>query len=568
MFVRRFKRSNGQVSVVLVENYRDGGRVKQRTIEYLGTEAKLNATDPEAVNKLIAKYKGQKSETETLIKLTLNPADKIAPHNTIRNYGYLYLEKMYQELGLDDECRKIQKKSAIQYNLDDCLKLLCFMRALYPQSKKASLENGLEYFLKDFSIKLEDLYKSLTVLNKHKSAFVARMHRELKARYARQTDILYYDVTNYFFEIDQPDEFRIKGCSKEHRPLPIVQMGLFMDSQGLPVDFYLYEGNKPDCTTLKPSFEQVKKNYKADKVIVTADKGLNSESNLGYLLSHGNGYIVSQRIRGAKKDLRDEVLKDDGWLGAEGASFEMKEFTRTITVTYPDKSKHEHKQKVLCLWSEKYQSKEKQERDHLLDKIATLAADPKAFKRSCHKGMNKYIEEVLVDAQTGEVKQDCQTHTRLNREKIAADEALDGYYLIVTSETSLSASEILNRYRGLWRIEQTFRITKSDLQSRPVFVRTKEHIHAHFLTCFMTLTMLRMLEVRLERKYSCRRIIDGLNSAVATEMKKGIYTVNRRDEVMDALDGHYQIESSRRYLKTEDLRRYQKQILKAVYTTN
>lgn len=152
MFVRRFKRSNGQVSVVLVENYRDGGRVKQRTIEYLGTEAKLNATDPEAVNKLIAKYKGQKSETETLIKLTLNPADKIAPHNTIRNYGYLYLEKMYQELGLDDECRKIQKKSAIQYNLDDCLKLLCFMRALYPQSKKASLKNGLEYFLKDFPL--------------------------------------------------------------------------------------------------------------------------------------------------------------------------------------------------------------------------------------------------------------------------------------------------------------------------------------------------------------------------------------------------------------------------------
>lgn len=567
MFVRRIKRKNGQVSVVLVESYREGGRVKQRTIEYLGTESDLTKSDPEAVSKLIAKYKGKSSRAESIIKMSLNPGDRIAPYNTIRNYGYFYLEKMYRELGLDDVCNEIQRKSGIQYDLDGCLKLLCFMRALRPGSKKASLESGGDYFLDDCKARLEDVYKSLTMLDRHKAEFVSRMHRELAAKHGRRTDVLYYDVTNYFFEIDRPDELRVKGCSKEHRPLPIVQMGLFMDPQGLPVDFYLYEGSRPDCTTLKPSFEKIKQVYRADKIIVTADKGLNSSSNLGYLLSHGNGYIVSQRIRGAARDLRDEVLKDDGWLGADGEDFEIKEFERNIQVTWPDGSRHGHRQKVICLWSGKYQAKEREERASLLDKIAGLAADPKAFRRSCHSGMKKYIDEVIVDRQTGEVKGDCLMQTALNQDRIAQDEALDGYYLIVTSETHLSAAEILNRYRGLWRIEQTFRITKSDLQSRPVYVQTKEHIHAHFLTCFMALTMLRMLELRLGRKYSCRRIIDALNSAVAMEMKKGIYAINRREKAMDDLDRCCQLEFNHRYVKSEDLLRYKKDILKAVYTT-
>jgi transposase len=566
MFIRRVPRKSGEVGIVLVENYRENGHVKQRTIQYLGTESELNKKKSTCVEALKKKYNGKTSKA-SLIYLTLNPNEKIPKHNTVRNFGYFYLEKMYQELGLDEICNAIQRKSKIQYDLNDCLKLMCFMRALEPDSKKATLEESTDYFLEDYQLKLEDLYKALTVLSEHKDEFVSRMHQELKARYGRQTEILYYDVTNYFFEIDEPDTFRIKGCSKEHRPLPIVQMGLFIDQQSLPVDFYLYEGNKPDCTTLQPSFEEVKALYGADKIIVTADKGLNSASNLGYLLSQGNGYIVSQRIRGASKELRDEVLKDEGWEGVDSGDFEIKQFTRIINVTYPDKSKHEHNQKVVCIWSRKYQVKEKEERDNLLDKIAKLAADPKAFKRSCHMGMRKYIDEAIVNVETGEIEKDCKTHTAINHKKIAEDEALDGYYLIVTSENELSASEILNRYRGLWRIEQTFRITKSELQSRPVFVRTKAHIHAHFLTCFMALTMLRMLEVRLNRRYSCGKIIDGLRSAKASEIKKGFYSINKWDDVISEINSRYQIPLEKRYVKREELSLFRKQVLKAVYTT-
>jgi len=567
MFIRRIKRANGQVSIVLVEGYRENGKVKQRTVEYLGTESELTKDDPDAVNKLINKYKKAQNSKDAFIKLTINLAEKISDRNTVRNYGYFYLDKMFSELGIDKLCNEIQAGSKIEYSLKDCLRLMCFMRALKPSSKKSCQERGFDYFFEDFNLKLEQIYKSLTVFDENKDNFIKQIHHSLCEKYDRKTDLLYYDVTNYFFEIDNEDEFRKKGCSKEHRPLPIVQMGMFIDNQGLPVDYYLYEGNKNDCTTLKPSFDEVKSTYKADKVIITADKGLNNGPNLGYILSNGNGYIVSQKIRGAGKALQAEVLNEEGWHTNLSGDFRFKEFTRNIDVEAPDGKKINHDQKVVCIWSRKYQIKEKSARDALLEKIVTLASDPAKFKQSCHKGMKKYIDEITVDMATGEENKTVKVTTALNQEKIAKDEALDGYYLIVTSETHLSLSEIIEKYRGLWRIEQSFRITKSDIHGRPVFVRTKEHINAHFLTCFITLTMLRMLEIRLNRKYSAKAIIDGLNSAVAVDIGKEIYQINRRDDVVDELDQIYGLDFSNRYVRKENMTIHHSEIINSLYTT-
>lgn len=567
MFIRRIKRANGQVSIVLVEGYRENGKVKQRTVEYLGTESELTKDDPDAVNKLINKYKKAQNSKDAFIKLTINLAEKISDRNTVRNYGYFYLDKMFSELGLDRLCDEIQSGSKVEYSLKDCLRLMCFMRALKPSSKKSCQEKGFDYFFEDFSLKLEQIYKSLTVFDETKKNIIKQIHHSLCEKYNRKTDILYYDVTNYFFEIDAEDELRKKGCSKEHRPLPIVQMGMFIDDRGLPVDYYLYEGNRSDCTTLKPSFDEVKTTYKADKVIITADKGLNNGPNLGYILSNGNGYIVSQKIRGASKALQNVVLNEEGWHTNLNGDFRFKEFTRNVEVETPDGKKIKHDQKVVCIWSRKYQIKEKSARDALLEKIEALASDPAKFKQSCHKGMRKYIDEITVDKATGEENKTVKVSTSLNQEKIAKDESLDGYYLIVTSETQLSLSEIIDKYRGLWRIEQSFRITKSDIHGRPVFVRTKEHINAHFLTCFITLTMLRMLEIKLNRKYSAKAIIDGLNSAVAVDIGKEIYQINRRDEVVDDLDRIYGLDFSNRYVRKENLTIHHSEIISALYTT-
>jgi len=567
MFVRRIKRRNGKVSVVLVEGYRINGKVKQRMVEYLGTESDLIKDDPEAINKLVAKYKTKQAQTDAFVKLVLRLNQNIAEQNSIRNYGYFYLERMYEELGLSELCQQIQKEQRVKYDLNHCLKLLCFMRALNPCSKKSSLEQGFDFFVEDYNLKLEQIYRSLTILKRYKADFVTTMHSALCNSYQRKTDILYYDVTNYFFEIDEEDSFRRRGCSKEYRPLPIIQMGMFIDNQGLPVDFYLYEGNHPDCTTLRPSFSQIKKSYGAEKVIITADKGLNSGSNIGYLLSENNGYILSQRIRGASKDLKAIVLAGEGWKTDFAERFKLKEFTRSIKVTYPDGSVHKHQQKVIAIWSEKYQHKEKATRDSLLELVSQLAKDPSKFKQSCHKGMKKYIDEIAIDKRTGEKTNAVCITTVLNQKKIAEDEELDGYYLIVTSEIELSATEIIEKYRGLWRIEEAFRITKADLKSRPIFVRTREHIEAHFLTCFIALTLLKMLEIRLKHRYSSRKIVDGLKSAVAIEISKNIYEINRREEVLDILDIMYQAKLGNRYVKAEQLRQYHARILDLVYTT-
>ena len=567
MFIRRIKRANGQVSIVLVEGYRENGKVKQRTVEYLGTESELIKNDPDAVNKLIQKYKDEQNSKEAFIKLTVNLAEKISETNSLRNYGYFYFDRMFKELGLDVLCSEIQSGTKEEYSMMDCLRLMCFMRALKPSSKKSCFENGYEYFFEDFNIKLEHLYKALTSLSNNKQTIVERMHDSLCKKYDRKTDILYYDVTNYFFEINDEDDFRKKGCSKEHRPQPIIQMGLFIDNRGLPVDYYLYEGNKPDCTTLMPSFEKIRNTYKAGKVIITADKGLNSGANLGYILSNGNGYIVSQKIRGASKSLTDEVLDESGWHSNKSEDFKYKEFIRKINIRYPDGTVHAHEQKVVCIWSLKYQIKEKSSRDALLSDIAAMAEDAAKFRQSCHKGMKKYIDETAVDKSTGEENKNVIVKTSLNKEKIEKDESLDGYYLIVTSETYLGIADIIRKYRGLWRIEQSFRITKTDLKGRPVYVRTREHINAHFLTCFITLTMLRMLEIRLDRKYSDKAIIDGINSAMATNISKGIYQINKRDEVMDDLDNLFGITFDKRYVRKETMIGYQAKILSSLYTT-
>ena len=567
MFIRRIKRANGQVSIVLVEGYRENGKVKQRTVEYLGTESELTKNDPEAVNKLIQKYKDEQNSKDAFIKLTINLAEKISETNCLRNYGYFYLDRMFKELELGALCDDIQSGTKEEYSLKDCLRLMCYMRALKPSSKKSCLEKGYEYFFEDFDLKLEQIYKSLTSLAKEKKKFIDTMHNALCKEYGRNTDILYYDVTNYFFEINEEGEFRKKGCPKEHRPQPIVQMGLFIDNQGLPVDYYLYEGNKPDCSTLVPSFEEIKKTYGAGKVVITADKGLNSGSNLGYILSGGNGYIVSQKIRGASKELTAEVLNESGWHSNESGDFKLKEFKRTVNVRYPDGTNHEHEQKVVCIWSRKYQIKEKSARDALLSNIESLAEDSAKFRQSCHKGMKKYIDEKTVDKDTGEENKNVALKVSLNQEKIKKDEMLDGYYLIVTSETNLSAAEIIKKYRGLWRIEQSFRITKTDLRGRPVFVRTREHISAHFLTCFIALAMLRMLAIRLNRKYSEKAIVDGINSAMAADISKDIYQINKRDEVINELDNLLGINFDKRYARKETICGYRYKILNSVYTT-
>ena len=286
MYLRKIKRSNGEVSVVLVESYRKNGKIKQRTIKYLGTESSLIKDNPNAIEEL-KKYYASLPKREMEVTLRLNLKEKISESNIILNYGYFWLEKFFNQLGLPLICKHITSSTGIKYNLLDILRLLVFSRCLIPDSKKSTYLTR-DKFVEDFDIKLEDIYKSLDILYEYRRDIISTIGKNIREKYDLDTSITYYDVTNYFFEIDEPDDLRKKGVSKEHSPNPIVQMGLFIDKSGIPLDFSLFSGNTPDCSTLCSSFTQLKEQYKSERIILTADKGICTTDNLGLILRDNN----------------------------------------------------------------------------------------------------------------------------------------------------------------------------------------------------------------------------------------------------------------------------------------
>ena len=362
------------------------------------------------------------------------------------------------------------------------------------------------------------------------------MNDRIKKNYGRDTSLIYYDVTNYYFETDEQNDFLHKGISKEHRPNPIIQMGLFMDNRGIPITYELFPGNTNDCLTYRPNFGRIKKQFDLGRVISVADKGMTTGDNIWYTINTPthDGYVFSMSIRGAEKAIKDYVLKEEGyeWLGTEYKRKSRKS-PRTILVTSVTgkKMKKQVDEKQVVFWSEKYARRAKAERETALAKARDLAQNPGNYTRATSYGAAKYVKKIDYDKETGEILTSSSI-LDIDEEKIREEEALDGYYMLLTSEMEASDDEIIDMYRGLWRIEESFKVTKSELEARPVYVWTKEHIEAHFLTCFVALTIARILENKLEQKYSVGRILDSLSKAECSLAQQNYYLFDYYDEVL------------------------------------
>ena len=362
------------------------------------------------------------------------------------------------------------------------------------------------------------------------------MNDRIKKNYGRDTSLIYYDVTNYYFETDEQNDFLHKGISKEHRPNPIIQMGLFMDNRGIPITYELFPGNTNDCLTYRPNFGRIKKQFDLGRVISVADKGMTTGDNIWYTINTPthDGYVFSMSIRGSEKGIKDYVLKEEGyeWLGTEYKRKSRKS-PRTILVTSVTgkKMKKQVDEKQVVFWSEKYAKRAKAERDTALAKARDLAQNPGNYTRATSYGAAKYVKKIDYDKETGEILT-ASSILDIDEEKIREEEALDGYYMLLTSEMETSDDEIIDMYRGLWRIEESFKVTKSELEARPVYVWTKEHIEAHFLTCFVALTIARILENKLEQKYSVGRILDSLSKAECSLVQQNYYLFDYYDEVL------------------------------------
>ena len=541
MHLRKTKTNNGRIYLAIVDSFYDKQKKMSRskTIESLGYLDVLEKEydDPIAhFQKRVEQLKAEKAARQAPIHFTFYDSDRLCIGDDLRkNFGYAALSQIYHELGLHTFLTNRQRHSKEQYDANTIMKMLVYSRLLFPASKKSSYDDR-EHFFEKTDYSLDDVYRCLSFLDKHKENLQIWLNNHIKENYGRDTSLIYYDVTNYYFETDKQTDFLRKGVSKEHRPNPIVQMGLFMDNQGIPITYELFPGNTNDCLTYRPNFGRIKKQFDLGRVISVADKGMTTGDNIWYTINTPthDGYVFSMSIRGADKSIKNYVLEQKGyeWLGTEYKRKSRKS-PRTIQVSSVSgkKIKKQVDEKQVVFWSEKYAKRAKTEREAALTKARDLAKNPGNYTRSTSYGAAKYVKKIDYDKETGEILT-ASSVLDIDEDKIREEETLDGYYILLTSEMETSDDEIIDMYRGLWRIEESFKVTKSELEARPVYVWTKEHIEAHFLICFIALTIARILENKLERKYSIGTILESLSKAECSLIQQNYYLFDYYDEVL------------------------------------
>ena len=505
--VKKYK-SGVKTHVRVVEGYRDDdGKIKQRTIKSFGFLE--DQTDQEKFMQMVKDF-----DDNFLLSKKAKKDSFLRPFNENNynkpiNYGYKFIESIYNCLELDKYFSK--KYSKAKYDLNDIFKFLVIQRILNPDSKRATFQTKDSLYLINNDFELEDIYRSLDKINDYKIEIQKHLNDKVKAIIGRNSEYAYYDVTNYYCEIDFPDEdgLRKRGVSKEHRVDPIVQMGLFIDNNSLPISMSLFKGNTADTKTLQPIMIEIKKNYNLNRLVVVADKGLNSSSNINYIINNGDGYVVSQILRGKKgKKYQDKLLDDSLFTYNSDRTFKYYEYIEDYEIINLNNEKETKKRKVLIYW--KYDDailEAKKREDKLGRALKSLGNNAYSIKHT----YEEYIKEVHSVEKTGEVAN--KVTRELDEDKVSSDALYDGYFCIITSEIEYDYKKILEVYGSLWKIEESFRITKSELDARPIYMSTEEHINAHFMICFVALLIVRMLQYKLNFKMSVERIVRALNTS-------------------------------------------------------
>jgi len=564
MYLRKCpNKKTGRVQLDIVQAYRDkDGKSKHKSVLHIGylDLAEKQYPDPiahftEVARQMTAEYKEQTKPVH--IEFYLKQAMEKS-YDECKNFGYAALSKIYHELDIKSFLGNRQRSAKTDFNLNSIFRLLVFSRLLYPASKKHTYENRNLFFERsDFS--LDDVYRSLGAFAKVKDGLILHLHNRLKAAYGRDTSMVYYDVTNYYFEIDEQDRLRRKGVSKEHRPDPIVQMGLFMDANGLPITYGLYPGNMLDKQTFIPMMDKIQDDFQLKRVIYVADKGMTCGDNIGQILMDKNGYVFSYSIRGANKEFKDFVLNQSGYKFNADHSFKLKSriYPREITVTTVTGQKRRIAidEKQVVFYSEKFAEKARRDRAAALQKAEELIKSPAKYNRATAYGAAKYVKGIVFDPKTGEVLTKAKKSLSLDLDLLREEEKYDGYYGLVTSELDELDQKVIDIYRGLWKIEESFKVTKSEFETRPVYLTREEHIEAHFLICFTALLIARILEYVMKSKYSVGTLLDSLKKANCFRLEQSYYVFNYYDQVLADIGQALGLDFSLKYRCLSDIKK-------------
>lgn len=557
LFIKKYKTSYGKTHCSIVDGYRINGKTKHKTIINYGHLEDLEKLYDDPIEFLNNELARLKKEFETKITATFDTKQDNDFDDDTFNIGYSYLKKIFQELNISCILKGKQHSTNVEYSLTKACELLTYSRILDPGSIKYTYEHKNQFF-EPFDLSLDDLYRSLKPMLNCKEDIFKTIWENTKDTYNRDASTSYYDCTNYYFEIeyDDPDTIdennniikkglRKRGPEKNHRPDPIVEMGLLLDKQGFPISYNLFSGNTSEKETLVPELQKIKRRHNIDKVIVVADRGLNCSDNMiktaGIDLDKENrdGYIYGQSVRGANEEFKNWVLsgdyKIDKIINDDGKEIIFKHKSRVypkkMYITREDKglTKNENKkkqaiivdQKQMVYYSQKYADKQKRDRQMIIEKAKDLIKNPSAYTKATSYGAAGYVNNIKFDKKTGVVIED--STLSLNEDKIIEEAKYDGYYSIVTSEENLSDLELRNIYKGLAKIEETFKITKSEFNARPINVRLEDHIDAHFLICFISLVIIRILQNKINEKYTIKNLLDKMKNFKCTHETGNLY---------------------------------------------
>ncbi len=510
----------------------------------------LNKEEKDNYNDILLKL----SQTKSLEKNT----------NFLFNGGYLFLQDIYYDLGINNICNSISDKYQFKYDLNDILSKLIYSRIIYPSSKLKTLELS-KHFIEQPNFEYQHILRALEVISKESDFIQSELYKNSIKNSKRNDKILFYDCTNYYFEIEEDDDFRKYGKSKEHRPNPIVGMGLFMDGDGIPLSFDTFPGNTNEQVTLKPLEKKIINDFDSSKFIVCTDAGLASNYNRKFNNKNNRKYITTQSLKKLKEFLKEWSLDlSKGWkLPGSDKMFNISELriNKDLIKKYYDKVFYKERwikednieQRLIVTYSPKYQEYQRSIRVKQITRAENIInKNPKNIKSNNENDSKRFITNIPT-TDNGEVA--LNNNYTLNQDKIDDEAKYDGFYSVCTNLED-EVTEIIKINKRRWEIEESFRIMKSEFKARPVFLSREDRIKAHFTTCFLALVIYRYLEKKLNGEYTVSQIIETLKEYNFREFKGfGYVPTYTYTDLIEKLNKNFSIDTSKEIIEHKNFKK-------------
>ena len=548
MRIMKGKSSNPTYHVI--QDVRRNGKRSTEIIENLGSASeiceKYHVSDADAwAADYIKRKREEAASKDHKVLVSYNTSAVIDKDKRLSfNAGYLFLQQIYYQLGLPSICRKIKKENSFEYDLDNILSRLIYGRILFPSSKLSCFEQS-EKLIEEPQFDLHQIYRALTTLSKNADMIQAELYKRSKKLVKRNTGVLFYDCTNYFFEMEHEGGLKQYGPSKEHRPNPIVQMGLFMDKSGIPLAFCINSGNQNEQLSLKPLEQQIMRDFELSRFIVCTDAGLSSDANRKFNNYGERSFITTQSIKKLKADLKDWCLDPKGWeLEGSKKKYDISELDNTpenrkkifykqkLIEGYDEERDITFDQTIIVTYSLKYKEYQQTVRNRQIERAKKLIEKPSSADKRSQNDAKRFIKKTPF-TNDGEIAN--RAMYELDEAAIADEARYDGFYAVCTNLDD-DPVDIAKINHDRWEIEESFRIMKSEFEARPVYLQRDDRIEAHFLTCFIALMIYRILEKKLGDKYTCEEIIKTLREMDMRKVgKQGYIPSYTRTQLTDSL---------------------------------